>query len=178
MSTVITMPQLGLTEESAVIEEFLVKEGDVVTVGQPLFTIENGKTTSEFESEAAGTVLAIFRAEGDDVAIKAPVLVIGEPGDSFERPTDTAAPAAAPAAEAPKAEAPAAAPAAPAAGCAKADNQGFASPRAKAAAARGNVDWHDATPTGAEGRVMERDIAELIVNGKKIVAAKAAMVAD
>ena len=157
MSTTITMPQKGLTEESAVIAEWYVKEGDAVAVGAPLFAIETGKATFDVESEAAGTVLGIFCAEGDDVPIKAPVCVIGEPGESFERPEGAAAPAPA-AEEKPAAPAPAAA--ACAAPAAK-DNQGFASPRAKAAAERAGLDWHDAAATGAEGRVIERDIADL-----------------
>lgn len=156
MSTTITMPQKGLTEESAVIAEWYVKEGDTVAVGAPLFAIETGKATFDVESEAAGTVLGIFCAEGDDVPIKAPVCVIGEPGESFERPEGAAAPA--PAVEKTEAPAPAAAPAAvPEAK----DNKDFASPRAKAAAERAGVDWHDAAATGAEGRVIERDIADL-----------------
>ena len=173
MATVITMPQQGLTEESSVIAEFFVKEGDPIEAGKPLFAIETGKATFEVESPASGTVLAIFAAEGDDVPIKAPVCVVGEPGESFERPesASTAAPAA-------EASAPAAAPvqaAAPAACASKAASagEGFASPRAKAAAERANVDWHDAQATGAEGRVIERDIAELVANGKKVIAAKA-----
>lgn len=176
MSTVLTMPQKGLTEESSVIAEFFVKEGDTVTVGQPVFSIETGKATFDVEAEAAGTVLAIFCAEGDDVPIKAPVLVVGEPGESFERPED-AAPAAAPAAAAETAPAAAPAAAAPAA-APKAENQGFASPRAKAAAWRANVDWHDANPTGPEGRVIEKDIAALVANGKTVIAAKAAAAAE
>ena len=98
MSTVVTMPQQGLTEESSVIAEWYVKEGDAVSVGTPLFAIETGKATFDVESEAAGTVLAVFAAEGDDVPIKAPVCVIGEPGEAFERPQN-AAPASAPAPE-------------------------------------------------------------------------------
>lgn len=179
MSTVVTMPQKGLTEESAVIAEWYVKEGDTVTVGAPLFAIETGKATIDVEAEVAGTVLGIFCADGDDVAIMAPVCVIGEPGESFERPA-SAAPAApaAPAAEA----APVAAPVAVEAPKAQIvnDNQGFASPRAKAAAARAGVDWHDAAPTGAEGRVIEKDIADL-VSGKtapKKAAAIAAAAAE
>ena len=179
MATIITMPQQGLTEESAVIAEWLVKEGDAVSVGTPLFSIETGKTTFEIESETAGTVLGIFAGEGDDVPIKAAVCAIGEPGESFERPESapTAAPEAAPTA-APEA-APAAADAVPAETSAPAaDNQGFASPRAKAAAERAGVDWHDAAPTGPEGRVIERDIAALVAGGKKVIAAKAADTAD
>ena len=108
MSTVITMPQQGLTEESSVIAEWYVKEGDAVKVGTPLFAIETGKATFDVESEAEGTVLGIFAAEGDDVPIKAPVCVIGQPGEAFERPAGAApAPAAAPAPEAEKKAAPA-----------------------------------------------------------------------
>ena len=158
MSTQITMPQQGLTEESSVIAEWYVKVGDSVSVGTPLFAIETGKATFDVESEAEGTVLAIFASEGDDVPIKATVCVIGEPGESFE------APASAPAAVEKTADAPekAAVPAASAPVRNEAvTGSGFASPRAKAAAARGGLDWHDAVPTGAEGRVIERDIAAL-----------------
>ena len=95
MSTVITMPQQGLTEESSVIAEFYVKEGDAVSVGTPLFAIETGKATFDVESEVAGTILGIFASEGDDVPIKSPVCVIGEPGEAFERPAASATPAAA-----------------------------------------------------------------------------------
>jgi len=177
MSTVLTMPQQGLTEESSVIAEFFVKKGDVVTAGQPVFSIETGKATFDVEAPAAGTVLDIFHGEGDDVPIKAPVLVIGEPGESYELPEGAvpAAPAAPAEAAAPVA---AAAPAAPVASAPKAEGEGFASPRARAAAERANVDWHDATPTGAEGRVMERDIAALVASGKTVIAAKAVAAAE
>ena len=168
MSTVVTMPQQGLTEESSVIAEWYVKEGDAVSVGTPLFAIETGKATFDVESEAAGTVLAVFAAEGDDVPIKAPVCVIGEPGEAFERPQN-AAPASAPAPveaekkpEAPQAVQPAA--------VKPQGESGFASPRAKAAAERAGVDWHQAVPTGAEGRVMERDVAALAAGRGKAAA--------
>ena len=159
------MPQQGLTEESSVIAEWYVKEGDAVSVGTPLFAIETGKATFDVESEAAGTVLGIFASEGDDVPIKAPVCVIGEPGEAFERPSAaTAVPAGTPASTADTAV-----PAAPAAPSVTApvktqEGVGFASPRAKAAAERAGIDWHGAIPTGAEGRVIERDIAALAAN--------------
>ena len=163
MSTVITMPQQGLTEESSVIAEWYVKEGDVVKTGTPLFAIETGKATFDVESEADGTVLGIFAAEGDDVPIRAPVCVIGEPGEAFERPQKPAG--SAPSVQAEAEKKPDAAPAAVQPVAAKPQGEtGFASPRAKAAAERAGVDWHLAAPTGAEGRVIERDIAGLAAN--------------
>ena len=158
MSTVITMPQQGLTEESSVIAEWYVKEGDTVSVGMPLFAIETGKATFDVESEAAGTVLGIFAAEGDDVPIKAPVCVIGEPGEAFERPQSTSPASAAVPAEVEKTEVPL--PVQPVVTKPQVESI-FASPRAKAAAGRAGVDWHQAVPTGAEGRVIERDIFAL-----------------
>lgn len=178
MSTVITMPQQGLTEESSVIAEWYVKEGDTVSVGTPLFAIETGKATFDVESEAAGTVLGIFASEGDDVPIKAPVCVIGEPGETFERPAASGAAASPAPAKAEETKTGPAVPETPAGAKAEA-GEGFASPRAKAAAERAGVDWHSAVPTGAEGRVMERDIALLAANrGKAASAVKEAKAAE
>ena len=177
MSNVITMPQQGLTEESSVIAEWYVKEGDVVGVGTPLFAIETGKATFDVESEADGTVLGIFAAEGDDVPIKTPVCVIGEPGEAFEKPQRTSSVAvAAPAETEKKTETPQ--PVQPAAAKPQSESI-FASPRAKAAAVRAGVDWHQAEPTGAEGRVIERDIAVLAANrGRTAVMKEAAAEAE
>lgn len=155
MSTFITMPQKGLTEESAVIAEWFVKEGDTVSVGSPVFAIETGKATFDVESEVAGTVLCIFAEEGDDVPIMAPVCVVGEPGESFDRP------AAATRAKPAEAAAPAASVAAATVSAASKGDTFFASPRAKAAAERAGVDWHNAVATGPEGRVIESDILAL-----------------
>lgn len=164
MSTIITMPQKGLTEESAVIAHWNVKEGDTVRKGDSLFEIEIGKATFDVESEAEGTVLEIFRPEGDDVAIMAPVCVIGTPGEAYERPaiegeTHPAAPV--------EAEAPAPVTPAPAASAESCGRKGAApvSPRARAAAARCGLDPSAAVPTGAEGRVIERDIDALRLIG-------------
>ena len=168
MSTVVTMPQQGLTEESSVIAEWYVKEGDAVSVGTPLFAIETGKATFDVEAEAAGTVLAVFAAEGDDVPIKAPVCVIGEPGETFERP-QTSAPAAAVPAETEKKAEVSRTTQQPAT-VKPQDGNVFASPRAKTAAERAGVDWHQAVPTGAEGRIMERDVAALAANRGKVAA--------
>ena len=164
MSTIITMPQKGLTEESAVIAHWNVKEGDTVRKGDSLFEIEIGKATFEVESEAEGTVLEIFRPEGDDVAIMAPVCVIGTPGEAYERPDMEGD--ARPEASTGQEEAAPVTPA-PAAGAESCGRKGSApiSPRARAAAERCGLDPSAAVPTGAEGRVIERDIDALRLVG-------------
>lgn len=163
MSTIITMPQKGLTEESAVIAHWNVKKGDAVKKGDSLFEIEIGKATFDVESEAEGTVLEIFCQEGDDVAIMAPVCVIGAPGETYDLPKTEEKKDAAPA------EAAQTAPVQPMAAAVTAQKPGAgavaASPRARAAAARCGLDISAAVPTGAEGRVIERDVEALRLSG-------------
>lgn len=79
------MPQKGLTEQSALLSSFHVKEGDTVKPGQLLFSLETGKAVFDVESEVSGTVLKVLGEEGDEVAVKAVVMVIGEPGERVEQ---------------------------------------------------------------------------------------------
>ena len=96
----------------------IVAVGDHVNVGDVLFTYETDKAEFECESTAAGTLLAKFYEDGDEVPCLANVCAIGNPGDAFEF-LKPGAEVPAPAAEAPKAAAPAAA-GAPAGPCAQA----------------------------------------------------------
>ena len=63
--------------------------------GQILFTLETGKSSFDVESEFDGTVLKLLCDEGDELPIKAPICVIGEPGETVDVPGAAAAPAAA-----------------------------------------------------------------------------------
>ncbi|MBQ5974045.1 MAG: 2-oxo acid dehydrogenase subunit E2, partial [Oscillospiraceae bacterium] len=100
MANTVLMPQLGISEETAVLSQFFVAKGDRVRAGQRLFSLETGKSTFEFESEYDGTVLALLCAEGDELPIKAPVMVIGEEGEAVPEIAPSA-PAAAPVESAP-----------------------------------------------------------------------------
>ena len=70
--------------ESCIISEFKKKPGDVVKVGDVLFGYETDKATFEEESQFEGTVLTCFFNDGDEVPVLTNVMVIGEPGESFE----------------------------------------------------------------------------------------------
>ena len=107
MASLIRMPQKGLSEDSAILSKWYVKEGDTVKTGDYLFAIETGKATFDVESEQDGTVLKCIGEEGDEIAVKEIVCVVGKPGEPFSlggkaAPAAEAAPAAAaaPAAEA------------------------------------------------------------------------------
>lgn len=178
-ATPVTMPKSGITVESCILTKINVKVGDKVKVGDNVFSYETDKSSFDLEAEIEGEVLAIFFAEGDEVPVGANVIVIGEHGvdASCFAPDGAVAPAAeeVKAAPAATATAPAAAPATSAAS-AKSDNgRIFASPRAKNLAEKLGVDLATATPTGPNGRIIERDVREASVNPKAAtVAAPAA----
>ena len=115
MAQVVIMPKQGQSVESCIVSEFKKKVGDQVAVGDVLFSYETDKASFDEESKVAGTVLACFFADGDEIPVLTNVMVIGNPGESFAEfaPSGTAPVAETPAAPAPAA--PAAAPAAPAA---------------------------------------------------------------
>ncbi len=173
MATTVVMPQLGNTVESCLITAWHVKVGDTVEASTVLCDIETDKSTMDVPAGVAGTVLALLVEEGDDVPVKSPIVIIGEPGEVVDTPS-------APAAEAPPASAePVAAPApsAPAAPTAVATPAEVptadapASPRAKAAANAAGISVQSAgVGTGPHGRIIERDVAAAIAAGPGLTA--------
>ena len=169
----VIMPKEGITVESCIIGEWKKNVGDAVAVGDVLFTYETDKAEFECPSTAAGTLLAKFFEDGDEVPCLVNVCAVGNPGDAYEF-LKPGAEAPAPAAEAPAAEAPAAA-AAPAAP--KAELTAI-SPRAMAKAVANNVNPALATGTGPKGRIIERDIDKLIASGAAAAYAAPAAAAE
>jgi acetyl/propionyl-CoA carboxylase alpha subunit len=64
MATQILLPKLGFSMNEGQVAEWLAKDGDQVTEGQPLFALESDKSTNEVESPASGT-LKIVAAVGE-----------------------------------------------------------------------------------------------------------------
>ena len=162
MANIILMPQKGVSEESAILAEWYIKVGDTVKVGDKLFSVENGKSAFDEESEVEGTVLALLCEPGDELPIKAPVCVVGTPGESFELPK--AEGEAAPAEEKKEEKAEEKAPAFTAAPAATDGDRVMASPRARNLAAKAGVDLHELGGSGPEGRVIERDVNAYLDN--------------
>ncbi|MCL2030623.1 MAG: 2-oxo acid dehydrogenase subunit E2 [Oscillospiraceae bacterium] len=163
MAHTIHLPQIGISEESAVLTAWHVQAGGAVRAGDPLFSLETGKSAFDVASEHGGTVLAFFAAEGDEVAVGAPVCAIGEPGEEIALP-ETAAVSSTEAVSAIVSpdKPPLTAPVTP-------TTQSGISPRAKALAAKLGADPSQAIPTGPEGRVIERDIRALAAVGANSV---------
>ena len=167
MANAVVMPKAGITVESCIIGTWEKKIGDAVKVGDILFAYETDKASFECESTAEGTLLEIFYNEGDEVPCLVNVCAVGNPGEdcSALRPDSAAAPA--PVAEEKPAEEKVEEKkeASPVAATTVAQGGKTAiSPRAKKLAERAGVDASLATPTGPNGRIIERDVRELMEN--------------
>lgn len=83
MATPIIMPKFGqMTEESAIVE-WRKKEGDKVTKGDILFTVETDKSVMDVESFEEGTLLKIIVAPGRNVPVQSTVGFLGQPGEAI-----------------------------------------------------------------------------------------------
>jgi len=78
------MPRQGNTVESCIITNWKVKEGDLVTPETLVCEVETDKAAFEVPAGAAGTVLKLLFAAGDDVPVLKPIAVIGAPGEDWK----------------------------------------------------------------------------------------------
>ncbi len=173
MATTVVMPQLGNTVESCLVTAWHVKVGDTVEASTVLCDIETDKSTMDVPAGVAGTVLALLVEEGDDVPVKSPIVIIGEPGEVVDTPSAPAAEAA-PAVAEPAAPPAPSAPTAPTAAATPVEvpaEDAPASPRAKAAANAAGISVQSAgVGTGPHGRIIERDVAAAVAAGPGLTA--------
>ena len=74
----ITMPQLGMAQDSGLLVAWHVALGDQVGEGTVLFEVETDKSTMEVEADAAGYVAALLAGEGEDVPVGERVAIISD----------------------------------------------------------------------------------------------------
>ncbi|MCC6999999.1 MAG: pyruvate dehydrogenase complex dihydrolipoamide acetyltransferase [Deltaproteobacteria bacterium] len=124
MAQILGLPKLSPTMEEGVLAKWIKHEGDAVKPGQVIAEVETDKANMEFAPEDEGVLLKLLVAEGETVALGAPVAILGEQGEDItallaEAAAHKGKPAAAPAAAAPPAAAAAPAAARPAAAAAR-----------------------------------------------------------
>ena len=78
MLSLIRMPQMGVSDESAILSKWLVREGDHVCKGQPVISLETDKATFQYEAESDGFLVQILTGEGEEAAIGSPVGVLSD----------------------------------------------------------------------------------------------------
>ena len=83
MASGVLMPKQGITVESCILTKWNVKVGDVVKVGDILFSFETDKSSIDYASEVEGEVLALLCEEGDEVPVLENVAVIGKKGEDI-----------------------------------------------------------------------------------------------
>lgn len=159
MAIPVLMPRQGQSVETCILGEWVKKKGDVVKVGDILFSYETDKASFEEDAKADGILLDVFFAEGDEVPVLVNVAVIGAAGESVDefRPGgQAAAPVAETVAATEVAVEKSAAPEVKT--VAESSGKVKISPRAKNLAEKSGVAYQQLLGSGPEGRIIERDI--------------------
>ncbi len=154
MAVDVKIPPMGESITGGLLAAWLVKNGDAVRKGQPLFSYETDKVTSEGTAEVDGRI-TIAIEEGTEVLVGQVVASI-EAGAAGNAP----APAAAPAAAKPAAPGNAATPAAPIAtpAATKSGAAAEVSPAVRRLSAETGLDPAALEGTGKAGRVTKGDM--------------------
>ena len=180
------MPKLSPTMEEGQISRWLKKEGDKVSMGEPLAEIDTDKATMEMQALANGVLRKILINEGQAAPLGQTIAVIGEPDEDIASLL-AEAPASAPKQEEPKQEQQPAPPPQPqakaaAVGTAQPANtvangrqpqaassdsgRMIVSPLAARMAAEAGIDLRSLQGSGPGGRIIKRDIEAAISQPK------------
>jgi pyruvate/2-oxoglutarate dehydrogenase complex dihydrolipoamide acyltransferase (E2) component len=74
----ITMPQLGMAQDSGLLVSWLKAPGDAVEPEDILFEVETDKSTMEVEAGRKGWLAATLAQPGEDVPVGAPVAILSD----------------------------------------------------------------------------------------------------
>jgi pyruvate dehydrogenase E2 component (dihydrolipoamide acetyltransferase) len=83
MATQVVMPKLSPTMEEGQLSRWLKKEGDKVSVGEPLAEVDTDKATMEAQALAEGVLLKQLVKEGETVPLGQVIAIIGEAGEDI-----------------------------------------------------------------------------------------------
>jgi len=192
MATKVIMPKLSPTMEEGQISRWLKKEGDKVSMGEPLAEIDTDKATMEMQALGNGVLRKILIGEGQSAPLGQLIAVIGEPDEDIasllsEAPAppqvqeqkETDSPPPAPDATQPQpqlqdqkeSDRPPTAPnLAPAANGRQPQASGsgrmIVSPLAARMAAEAGIDLRSLQGSGPGGRIIKRDIEAVISKPK------------
>ena len=106
MASKVMMPKLSPTMEEGQIARWLKKEGDTVSMGEPLAEIDTDKATMEMQALTNGVLRKILVNEGQSAPLGALIAIVGDANEDISSVLSeaaTAAPAPTPA-PAPKPE--------------------------------------------------------------------------
>ncbi|HEY6232512.1 MAG TPA: biotin/lipoyl-containing protein, partial [Pyrinomonadaceae bacterium] len=91
MATQVIMPKLSPTMEEGQLSRWLKKEGDKVSMGEPLAEIDTDKATMEMQALSSGVLRKILIQEGESAPLGQLIAIIGEPDEDISGIAGTAA---------------------------------------------------------------------------------------
>ncbi len=177
------MPKLSPTMEEGQLSRWLKKEGDKVSMGEPLAEIDTDKATMEMQALGNGVLRKILIQEGESAPLGQLIAIIGEPDEDIsaltagaatsQSPKPTAAPQTTEAASAREttpsvSTEPAVANSASGNGQqsrqpeAASSGRLIVSPLAARMAAESGIDLRSVSGSGPGGRIIKRDVEEMI----------------
>ena len=184
MASVIRMPEVlaGVTE--AVLSQWMMSEGQEVSMGDVLAEIETEKANVDYQAEEEGTLARLLVAPGQSVEVGTPIAVFSAPGDSADDIDAAVATAGA-------ASAPAEVPATPVAAAPEPEVSSqqvtdsppvtpggriYVSPLVRKRAREEGIDLSLVTGTGPGGRIVKKDLEAFLASGKSTKPAPSASV--
>jgi pyruvate dehydrogenase E2 component (dihydrolipoamide acetyltransferase) len=168
MATIVIMPKQGQSVESCILTEIPKKVGEKVAKGELLFAYETDKASFEEFAPVDGTIIAFYYESGDEVPVLKEVCVLGEAGEAVAVTPVTAVSAKAEPLVVMAKEEKAAVISAPVIKQQVETESSFASPRARALAAKEGLDASGIKGSGPKGRVIEQDILSYLASKPKI----------
>ncbi|MGD2144414.1 MAG: 2-oxo acid dehydrogenase subunit E2 [Anaerolineae bacterium] len=160
----IILPKLGQTMEEGTIVEWLKEEGDAVSRGEVLFSLESDKATLDVESSAKGFLRKILASAGETVPVLTVVGLITKTPSEDVSDYEVSPRGAETEELVPEALAPSAAESKPGEAVTAERERIFASPRARRRAQEEGVDLAEVTGTGPRGRIVEQDVLEALAS--------------
>jgi pyruvate dehydrogenase E2 component (dihydrolipoamide acetyltransferase) len=136
MAVEVLVPPLGQTVDTLVLVSWFKQEGENVTAGEPLFSVETDKATLEVEAPGSGTLTSVTAKPGDEVKVLSAIAVIAAADEVGAR------------VEADRRSTPAT----------SSPSRVFVSPRARRLAEQAGVSLSAVRATGPQGAIVERDV--------------------
>jgi pyruvate dehydrogenase E2 component (dihydrolipoamide acetyltransferase) len=175
MAAKILMPKLSDTMTEGVILKWLKKEGEKVKQGETLVEIESDKADMELESYDSGILRKILVPDGGKAGIGFPIAIIADADEDISSLITEMQPVSA----APKKTEPEKDQARPAVQMPPSDQtvgRIKASPLAKRLAAENKIELRSISGTGPQGRIIRRDLEQLLGGIKSVPAITAASI--
>jgi 2-oxoisovalerate dehydrogenase E2 component (dihydrolipoyl transacylase) len=85
--TIFTLPDLGEGLPEAEIHAWYISEGDIVTIDQPLVSMETAKAVVDIPSPVAGRIVKLHGKPGDMIQTGAPLIAFSSPAEDTDAGT-------------------------------------------------------------------------------------------